>query len=110
MRAGAERKASADRAVSRRCAWHCIHLLRRNCNRTVPARVEGLTRPPQPWLLWRRRQAIWQNTRLEDKLLKGTIMAGIEIVSVEKKADLKDFIDLPWRIYAKHPNWGPPLK
>lgn len=37
-------------------------------------------------------------------------MAGIEIVAVEKKSELKAFIDLPWRIYARHPNWVPPLK
>ncbi|MGA7827656.1 MAG: acyl-CoA N-acyltransferase [Geobacteraceae bacterium] len=42
--------------------------------------------------------------------MKGTFMAGIEIVAVEGGADLKDFIDLPWSIYAKHPNWVPPLK
>ena len=37
-------------------------------------------------------------------------MAGIEIVVVEGKAALKEFIDLPWRIYASYPNWVPPLK
>lgn len=37
-------------------------------------------------------------------------MAGIEIITVEGRAELKDFIDLPWRIYAEYPNWVPPLK
>jgi hypothetical protein len=37
-------------------------------------------------------------------------MPGIEIVAVEGGSDVKDFIDLPWRIYAKHPNWVPPLR
>lgn len=37
-------------------------------------------------------------------------MAGIEIVTVERKSDLKDFIDLPWKIYAEYPKWVPPLK
>jgi len=37
-------------------------------------------------------------------------MAGIEIVAVEGGSELKDFIDLPWRIYADYPNWVPPLK
>jgi hypothetical protein len=37
-------------------------------------------------------------------------MAGIEIIAVEKGSALKDFIDLPWRIYAGYPNWVPPLK
>jgi len=37
-------------------------------------------------------------------------MAAMEIITVEEKSELKDFIDLPWRIYAGHPNWVPPLK
>jgi len=36
-------------------------------------------------------------------------MAGIEIVAVKGGSELKDFIDLPWRIYAEYPN-GSPLK
>jgi len=39
-----------------------------------------------------------------------TNMAGIEIISVKGGSDLKDFIDLPWRIYAEYPKWVPPLK
>jgi hypothetical protein len=45
-----------------------------------------------------------------DILSKGTMMAGIEIIPVEGGSELKDFIDLPWRIYADYPNWVPPLK
>src|SRR5208283_1250080 len=37
-------------------------------------------------------------------------MAGIEIIAVEGRSELKDFIDLPWRIYAEYPIWVPPLK
>lgn len=37
-------------------------------------------------------------------------MAGIEIIAVKGGSELKDFIDLPWRIYAEYPNWVPPLK
>ena len=37
-------------------------------------------------------------------------MAGIEIIAVEGGSELKDFINLPWRIYAGYPNWVPPLK
>jgi hypothetical protein len=37
-------------------------------------------------------------------------MSGIEIIAVEGGAQLKDFIDLPWKIYAEYPNWVPPLK
>jgi hypothetical protein len=36
-------------------------------------------------------------------------MDGVKIITVER-AELKDFIDLPWRIYAKYPTWVPPLK
>ena len=34
----------------------------------------------------------------------------MEIITVEGGSELKDFIDLPWRIYAEYPNWVPPLK
>lgn len=37
-----------------------------------------------------------------------TSMAGIEIIAVEGGPQLKNFIDLPWRIYAEYPNWIPP--
>ena len=37
-------------------------------------------------------------------------MAGIEIISVKRGSELKDFSDLPWEIYAEHPRWVPPLK
>ena len=37
-------------------------------------------------------------------------MAGIEIVVVEGGSELKDFIDLPWNLYAGYPRWVPPLK
>jgi len=42
--------------------------------------------------------------------MNGTLMAGIEIVVVEGGSDLKDFIDLPWSLYAEYPRWVPPLK
>ncbi len=37
-------------------------------------------------------------------------MAGIEIITVESRSELGDFIDLPWKIYADYPHWVPPLK
>lgn len=37
-------------------------------------------------------------------------MAGIEIITVERRSELRDFIDLPWKIYAEYPRWVPPLK
>jgi hypothetical protein len=37
-------------------------------------------------------------------------MTDIEIVTVASRSELKDFIDLPWTIYAEHPQWVPPLK
>ncbi len=47
---------------------------------------------------------------MENPVLNGTLMAGIEIVVVEGGSDLKDFIDLPWNLYAEYPRWVPPLK
>jgi hypothetical protein len=43
-------------------------------------------------------------------LSKRAIMAGIEIVTVASRSELKDFIDLPWKLYADYPQWVPPLK
>ncbi|EMS81599.1 hypothetical protein [Desulfotignum phosphitoxidans] len=37
-------------------------------------------------------------------------MTGIEIITVEKRSELKDFIELPWKIYVAYPKWVPPLK
>jgi len=37
-------------------------------------------------------------------------MAGLEIIAAEGGSALKDFIDLPWEIYAGYPKWVPPLK
>ncbi len=34
----------------------------------------------------------------------------LELRSVQTKQDWSDFIDLPWLIYQKDPNWVPPLK
>jgi len=47
---------------------------------------------------------------MENPVLKGTRMAGIEIVVVEGGSELKDFIDLPWNLYAGYTRWVPPLK
>ena len=37
-------------------------------------------------------------------------MADIEIITVEKRSEIREFIDLPWKIYAAYPKWVPPLK
>ena len=37
-------------------------------------------------------------------------MGEVRVVPVNGKAALKDFIDLPYRLYADNPNWIPPLK
>ncbi len=37
-------------------------------------------------------------------------MAGVEIIPAEGGSALKDFIDLPWKLYAGYPKWVPPLK
>jgi hypothetical protein len=45
-----------------------------------------------------------------DILLNGTIMPRTEIVTVERGTELRDFINLPWKIYADDARWVPPLK
>jgi len=37
-------------------------------------------------------------------------MTDIQIVQVQTPSDLNAFINLPWKLYRKHPNWVPPLK
>jgi hypothetical protein len=37
-------------------------------------------------------------------------MPCTKIITVEGVSDLREFIDLPWRIYAGYPKWVPPLK
>lgn len=37
-------------------------------------------------------------------------MSNIDIRTVNDKAALKQFVDLPYRLYANDPNWVPPLK
>jgi hypothetical protein len=45
-----------------------------------------------------------------NNLSEGVWMAGIEVITVKRGAELKAFIDLPWRIYKEYPRWVPPLK
>jgi len=40
----------------------------------------------------------------------GIIMAGVEILAVEGGSESRDFINLPWKIYAEWSRWVPPLK
>jgi hypothetical protein len=35
---------------------------------------------------------------------------GLKLIAVETPADRSRFVDLVWRLYAKDPNWVPPLK
>jgi hypothetical protein len=37
-------------------------------------------------------------------------MAGIQVIPVRKKAEMKEFVDLPWKIYRGDKNWIPPLR
>lgn len=37
-------------------------------------------------------------------------MTSLDIITVASRSELKDFIDLPWAIYAEFPQWVPPLK
>jgi hypothetical protein len=47
---------------------------------------------------------------MENPVSNGTLTASIEIVVVEGGSELRDFIDLPWHLYAEYPRWVPPLK
>jgi hypothetical protein len=47
---------------------------------------------------------------MENPFSNGMLRAGIEIVVVEGDSELKDFINLPWILYADYPRWVPPLK
>jgi hypothetical protein len=47
---------------------------------------------------------------MKNPFSNGILRAGIEIVVVEGGSELKDFINLPWRLYADYPRWVPPLK
>lgn len=37
-------------------------------------------------------------------------MDPVKLISVTQPAEMKAFLDLPWKIYAQDPNWVPPLK
>jgi hypothetical protein len=37
-------------------------------------------------------------------------MQSIQIHAVSNSGDLKQFVDLPWKIYKDDPNWVPPIK
>jgi hypothetical protein len=37
-------------------------------------------------------------------------MAGIDVTLVNDHSEMTEFIDFPWKIYADHSNWVPPLK
>ena len=37
-------------------------------------------------------------------------MAETEIIAVAGRSELKDFIELPWKIYGDAPHWVPPIK
>jgi hypothetical protein len=37
-------------------------------------------------------------------------MAGVSVIPVESKRDMKTFVDLPWELYRDDPYWIPPVK
>ncbi|MGD9646820.1 MAG: hypothetical protein AB7U73_13985 [Pirellulales bacterium] len=45
-----------------------------------------------------------------DERLAASRGGAVEIVRVESRQQLREFIDLPWRIYRDEPLWVPPLK
>ena len=36
-------------------------------------------------------------------------MANVTIQPVETRSQQKEFVGLPWKLYAQDPNWVPPL-
>jgi hypothetical protein len=37
-------------------------------------------------------------------------MPNVEVIPVRNQAQLKAFVELPWQVYSKDPNWVPPIK
>jgi hypothetical protein len=37
-------------------------------------------------------------------------MAGVSVIPVQSKRDMKTFVDLPWELYRDDPHWIPPVK
>ncbi len=37
-------------------------------------------------------------------------MASVKLIPVSRPSEMKAFLELPWKIYARDPNWIPPLK
>ena len=37
-------------------------------------------------------------------------MAPVKLIPVTQPSEMKAFLELPWKIYARDPNWVPPLK
>ena len=37
-------------------------------------------------------------------------MAGVEVVPVRRRQEMRAFIELPWKIYRDDPQWVPPIK
>jgi len=37
-------------------------------------------------------------------------MAGVSVIPVHSKRELKTFVDLPWELYRDDPHWIPPVK
>jgi hypothetical protein len=37
-------------------------------------------------------------------------MAGVSVIPVQSKRDMKTFVDLPWELYRDDPYWIPPVK
>jgi GNAT superfamily N-acetyltransferase len=50
------------------------------------------------------------NTLYAGWVREAVTSSSLEIIPVERKADLTAFVELPWRIYKDYPLWVPPLK
>jgi len=60
-------------------------------------------------LAWRRGDSI-DRRRLDPNQGENVALEPITVAQVAGRADLKAFINLPWRLYASDPHWVPPLK
>jgi len=37
-------------------------------------------------------------------------MPNIDLIPVRNQAQMKAFVEVPWQVYSKDPNWVPPIK
>src|ERR1035437_5850207 len=98
----------ADLRLSRKCIL--IHqTVFPGPKSTILSSTEEMCRRPRNALRESRRR-LQRDSDMKTPPSNGATMAEVEIVVVEGGRELKEFINLPWRIYTKYPRWVPPLK